>query len=68
MLLYVFGIILKILKVFFLLLYVKGSLTPRQVNMNDRLSPDSDRNGEATASSPALALSNFSFGIGPYGE
>lgn len=58
----------------FLLLFVYFMLTSFQqvphligVNMNDRLSPESDRNDEATASSPAISLPNLPFGIGPYG-
>ena len=38
------------------------------MDMNDRLSPESDKNGEATSSSPAISLPNLPFGIGPYGK
>lgn len=35
--------------------------------MNDRLSPEGERKNEATSSASAVSLSNFTFGIGPYG-
>lgn len=35
--------------------------------MNDRLSPESDRNEEASSSSPVISVPNLPFGIGPYG-
>ncbi|XP_034242156.1 zinc finger protein 184-like [Thrips palmi] len=35
--------------------------------MNDRLSPHSDQNDDASSSSPTIAIPNLSFGIGPYG-
>ncbi|KAE8745360.1 hypothetical protein FOCC_FOCC007908 [Frankliniella occidentalis] len=35
--------------------------------MNDRLSPGSDQNDNASSSSPPLAIPNLAFSIGPYG-